>query len=138
MTQTREREAAPLTTERAEQMLSRAGEQLGRLAGRATLRLRQTAQAFREEADHMDMSKSASEHQSARPRGRRNNRANQVTLEKAEELVDQLRQRVGHWTTTGGLQMRRALARLREDAEDMLVEAQNMRREREDKRKQAE
>jgi hypothetical protein len=53
MTQTQEKAADLSATDRAEQTLTRAGKQIGRLAGQATLRLRQATQAFREEADQL-------------------------------------------------------------------------------------
>jgi hypothetical protein len=124
MTQTQEKQDTPLTMERAEQMLTRAGGQVGILAGRAMQRFRQTTQAFHEGAGHMDMS--ASGHQvdpdaTARKR--------QLAMKRAETLVDQLEQRVGYWAVLGSLQMTRTLAHVQEEAEDIWVEAQNMRYE---------
>ena len=127
MTQTQEEKNAPLATERVEQVLTRAGGQLGNLAGRTMLRLRQVAQTVREEADRMDAP--ASPHQS-------HNGRVQPVMERAEGLVDQLGQRVGRWALIGSIQARRLTARLQEEAEDIWVEAQDMHREWQGKREQ--
>lgn len=127
MTQEQHENATPAATERAEQILSRAGERLGKLVGRAGQRLQQTAQAFREEADQMDDPGSTSTHPRSRASTARKAPANQPTTARAEELVGQLEQRFNRWALVNGAQAKRAIARLREDAEDMWIEAQELR-----------
>jgi hypothetical protein len=122
MTQLQEKESPGI--ERAEQALSRAGERIGRLVGLAGLRIQRTARSLREEADHMDEPEST---QHGNGKQTRKAPENQPATARAEELVDRLGQRMSHWATVNGLQARRTMARLREDAEDMWVEAQEMR-----------
>lgn len=130
MTQTQERETTPLAAEYVEQILTRAGGRLGTLAGQAMLRFRQATRAFRGEAIHMDVPSSARQAE----RAGRNATANHARMDKAEALVDQLGERVGHWALLSSLQVRQATARLQEEAEDMWVEAQELRNEWKEKR----
>src|SRR5579872_4409058 len=46
--------------------------------------------------------------------------------ERAEELLDRAGERVGAFASTAGYQMRRWLARAREEAEDILAEARSV------------
>lgn len=124
MTQTQEREATP-AAERAEQIASRVGERLGQLAGRATLRVQQATHALREGAD----GSGSHEGRPAHAQGKQAERT-----ERAEALVDQLGQRVSHWSMASNLRVQKATARLRENAEDLWVEAQEKCREWEGKR----
>ncbi len=48
-------------------------------------------------------------------------------MEKAEALVESMGQRLGPFRTLLGLQIQKAGARVREEAEDMWAEAQNIR-----------
>ena len=126
MTQSEEKATTVAASERAEQIVTRAGERLGRLAGKAVMRVQQAAQGFREEADDMDALETTSEkHEATTPSAQ--NIQHPPTTERAEELVDQFLQRASHWAVVGNLQARKTLARLREDAEDIWVEAQGMR-----------
>jgi hypothetical protein len=132
MTQTQEKAADLSATDRAEQTLTRAGKQLGRLAGQATLRLRQASQAFREEADRLDTPTSTQ--QGSQTSATQHDQASRLTLQRAEVLVGQFGQRISHWALGGNLSMQRTVARLREDAEDMWMEAQEMHKEWREKR----
>jgi hypothetical protein len=133
MTQSGEKDTILAATERSEQILTYAGGQLGMLVGRASIRFRQAAQAFREEADHMDMPGVPSTQQAGRPVSERNADLDRSTMERAEELVGRIEQ----WAIVGGSQMKKAIARLQEDAEDMYVEAQDMHDKWKDTREQA-
>lgn len=133
MTQTREGVDAPAALERAEQVMSRAGYQLGILAGRATLRVQQATQALRAEKEHTNK---AVEPQRARTEIAANGQANQPATVRAEDLVDRLGQRVGHWAKVNGLQARKVIARLQEEVEDMWVEAHERRNDWREKREQ--
>jgi hypothetical protein len=120
MTQTQDRGSDRALIERSEQAASRAGERLGRLAGLTGLRIQHLVHTWHDEADRMD--------EPAAPRGAaRPTRERQPATARAEEVVDHLGQRVHHWALVNGLQARRALARLREDAEDLWVEARETR-----------
>lgn len=122
MTQVQEKE--PAITERAEQALSRVGERIGRLVGLTSLRIQQATQSLREEADRMDEPASV-RHENGR-KARKVSQSKPATA-RAEEMVDRLGQRMSYWTMVNGSQARRTMARLREDAEDMWVEAREMR-----------
>jgi hypothetical protein len=50
------------------------------------------------------------------------------TMERAEEVVDRLGQRAGQMGSEVGQRLLRLAARAREEAEDILAEAQSMRR----------
>lgn len=135
MTQTQGRKTTSAPVERAEQLLGRAGEQLGLLAGRTAQRLQQVGRTLRAEADQMDASlPGADRHPATREQSGQPSRP---ATERAEEMVEQFGQRMNHWAQTSNSQMRRALARLREDTEDMWVEAHAVRGEWRGKREQA-
>jgi hypothetical protein len=53
---------------------------------------------------------------------------NAPAMERAEQLVGAMGQRLSQWTSIAGLQIQRTTARVREDAEDVLAEAQSLRR----------
>lgn len=121
MTQARESDAIPSATRRAEQIATVAGSQLGTWVGLTTRRFRQAAQTLREEAKRMETPASATTKQTTARQPAADQ--NQPALERAEALVEQM----GQWAVEGSGQMQKTLARLREDAEDMYVEAQDMR-----------
>jgi len=50
------------------------------------------------------------------------------TMDRAEEMVDHLAQKVAHYTSAFGRALLRLGARAREEAEDIWAEAQNIRR----------
>jgi len=131
MTQTEER-AVP-TPERAEQVLARAGAQLGQWAGHTLLRVRHTTQALRQKATHLNMGApgrqvghSDTAHEAS------------PSLERAEMAVDRFAERVSHWAVGGNLSARKTMARMREDVEDMWVEAQEIQKEWQEKYKYTE
>lgn len=125
MTQTREGDVPRPATERAEDIFEQAGRRLGLLAGQARQRLQQVAQAIRAQADQGDQPAAGAAHRKNRARTERNGAMKPSATERSEELIDLLGQRINHWTMVNGLQARRAMALLRENAEDMWVEAQN-------------
>ena len=127
MTQRPGEETTP-RAERAEQLVQQAGQRLGHLAWQARQRWQHALQAFREEADRMDVPASAPAGQrSARAGATQATQTKQARTERAEELVDRVGQRLGLWAKANGIQARRTLARLRESAEDFWVEAQDIR-----------
>jgi hypothetical protein len=56
----------------------------------------------------------------------------QPAMQRAEELVDQIGERIGHYATVFGHGLLRFAARAREEAEDIWAEAQNIRRGQQD------
>lgn len=59
---------------------------------------------------------------------RQHQNANGTPQERAEVVVDQLGERLGRLFNTVSLQLRKAAARTREEAEDIWAEAQAIRR----------
>lgn len=122
---TEEQKTTPFpTAESVEQLFTRAGKRLGRVAGKTTLRIQKAMGQVRVEANQMDVLATVPEHET---QGERDTRPTRPAMERAEELVGQLVHRVSFWTKSNGLQVRRSVARMREEAEDMWVEAQQMR-----------
>jgi hypothetical protein len=50
-----------------------------------------------------------------------------AATERAEQVVGAMGQRLSQWASVAGLQIQRTTARVREDAEDLLAEAQSIR-----------
>jgi hypothetical protein len=94
---------SPLVT-RAEELLDRLGRRFAETRKRVSENLERQAQA----AHH-------STGNGATPTAR------------AEEIVDRVGQRIGYFGVLAGHQLRKFAARVREEAEDMLAEAQTMR-----------
>ena len=57
-----------------------------------------------------------------------NEQSTPAQLERAGEVVDRLSKRIGEWTNVATMQAVVAYARVREEAEDIWAEAQNIRR----------
>ena len=57
-----------------------------------------------------------------------NDHSQHTSAERAEVLVDQMGERLGHFLSIAGHQLRKATARAREEAEDIWAEAQSIRR----------
>jgi len=129
MSQTQKDNATQTATERAEELFNRMGQRLGMLTALATQRLQQVATSIREEADRLDEPQSASGEHSDGSATERTEEARRQATAKAEQMVDQMGQRISQYTTTAGLQLQRVVARAREEAEDMWAEAQNIRRQ---------
>lgn len=129
MTSTREKADGPSGPQRTEQLLTQAGERFGTLIGRTIVGFRQGMQALRSEADQLDVPSSVPAKRSARKPGASDGSDDAPPMERAEELVNQAGQRAGQWMQVNGLRMRRAMAFAREEAEDIWVEAQQMRHE---------
>lgn len=127
MTPPEKGEAVPPATERAEQILQQTGQRLGLLAQRVRQQWQQARQAVRQEAVRMDVPTPARTSQPSGENGAPSTPTRQATTERAEELVDRLGQRLGQWATVNGRYTKRAVARLREDVEDLWVEAREIR-----------
>ena len=127
----REQSSQPVTV-RAEELLDRMGQRLGHFTALAGQRIQRTAASVGEEVERLDQPGTDAEQSSvpaiagAEEAGRR---AVEKALENAEELVDRMGQRLSHSTSLVGLQIQRATARVREEAEDFWAEVQNIRSE---------
>lgn len=134
MSQTSGDKPAQPATERAEAMLENAGQRLGYFSALAVQRIQQATTSIRQEADRIDTPDAAdatTEGQSNGASAGTEHKLPQVTLPtaKAEEVVDRAGQRISQYAAVTGWQLQRAMARLREEAEDMWAEAQNLRQQ---------
>jgi tRNA U34 5-carboxymethylaminomethyl modifying enzyme MnmG/GidA len=119
-----------LATARAEELLDSMGRRIGLFAAQAGQRIQHVAASIREEADRMDQPSTAPGEKSQAPTIARTEEQGKLTMERAEDLVERLGQRLGHFTALAGFQIQKATARVREEVEDMWAEAQNIRQER--------
>ena len=130
MSQTQNDTPTQTATERAEELFNRMGQRFGYLTALATQRLQRVATTIREEADQLDEEpQSAPGEDSNESATGRTEEARRQATAKAEQLVDQMGQRISQYTSMVGLQIQKAVARAREEAEDIWAEAQNMRRQ---------
>lgn len=129
MSQTQEQAPKQPATVRAEAMLDNLGQRLGLFAALTAQRIQNTAASIREGADRLDQPNMSPGEKAESPMLARTEESGKQTTVKAEELVDQFGQRIGHFVALTSLQIQRATARAREEAEDMWAEAQNIRQE---------
>lgn len=123
-------ETPPTRYERTEQVVNEIGSRIGLWAGRVVGRMQRAAGTLNQEADRMDTPGAE-----AQPHDQP---AEHPTMKRAEELVGKAGEYARHWTIDGNIRMRRALARLREDIEDMWAEAHEIEhQQRSQPRKQA-
>jgi hypothetical protein len=114
-------------TERAEAILDNLGRRLGLFAGSVGQRIQNAATSVREGADRLGQQNTASGQRTS-PFAHGGEQNGQV-MERSEELVDRAAQRLSQYALRAGYQIQKATARLREEAEDMWAEAQNIRQE---------
>jgi hypothetical protein len=112
MTQPHENETASPAMLRAEQVVNEVGERFGMWAGSVMTRMQRAAGALNQEANRMDT-----------PGAKAKQGQDTHAMQRAEELVGKAGEYATRWTLTGNMNLRRAMARLREDMEDMWVEA---------------
>ena len=119
-------------TERAEAILDNLGRRIGIFAARAGQRIQNAATSVREGTDQVGQQNTASRENSSQsaPAGDRS----EQMMERSEELVDRAAQQLTAYAVRAGYQIQKATARLREEAEDMWAEAQNIRQENSRKR----
>jgi hypothetical protein len=127
MSQTQKDTTTQTATERAEELFNRMGQRVGILTALATQRLQRVATSIREEADRLDEPQSVAREHLNGSTAERTKEARRQATAKAEQLIDQMGQRVSQFTASAGLQIQKAVARAREEAEDMWAEAQNIR-----------
>jgi len=126
MSQTPPEKSGQPATARAEAILDNMGRRLGLFAARAGQRIQNAASSLREEANQPTTAPAEKASQSTSERAEEKGAQ---TMERSEELVDQAVQRLSHFALLAGFQMQKATARLREEAEDIWAEAQNIRQE---------
>jgi hypothetical protein len=130
MNQTPEEQPAQPATARAEALLGNLGRRFDRFTAQAGQRMHTVATSIREEADQMDQPATASGEKTHGPRVTRAEEEGKLAMERAEEFVDRVSQRLGRYLAIGVFQTKRTTARLREESEDMWAEAQNIRQKR--------
>ncbi len=112
-------QAGPSAVARAEGLLNRTAHRIGCVAGRTRLRLQAAASAIRAEADRK-------EHPRATADAAPVEQAGQPATHTVAEMVDAFGQQLGSVVTTASCQAQKAAARLREEAEDIWVEARSI------------
>jgi len=103
--------------ERAEELISRVEQRIGALPALIGQRAQQATTRISEQVKPSGTNQEGS--QAAEP--------NQPAMEKADQMVDDMGQRMGLIATIVSLQTRKITARVREDAEDMWAEIQQIR-----------
>ena len=131
----------PPSVARAEQLMTTWGHNIGFFIGMTRQRLQNAMTSIREEADRMDQppqhaqsangtSSSSSTTTAQGTPDHQGQTTTQIDTQRAEQLVDNFAQRVSTIAAATGLQIRRAGAFVREDAEDIWAEAQSIRDQR--------
>ena len=129
MSQTSREKSEQPATVRAEELLDNLGHRIGLFAARTGQRIQNAAASIREQADQIDQPDIAGSEKSQQPTIARVEEKGQVTMEKSEEMVDRMTQQLNLYTARAGLQIQKAVARMREEAEDIWAEAQHIRQE---------
>ncbi|HLI69214.1 MAG TPA: hypothetical protein VKV19_05600 [Ktedonobacteraceae bacterium] len=124
MSQIPEEKGPRPATERAEELLDRAGRRLGLFIASAGQRVQRTAAITREKAEQRNSSLNGKK---VGRRAATGEETSQEAMERAEELVGQVEQRLRHFASMVGFNVQKTTARMREEAEDMWAEAQHIR-----------
>ncbi len=116
--------------ERAEQFWDNVGQSIKTLTLRAGQGVWQTTTSFPKKFSQTEqLPTESSEQQPSNPSADvHTEELNAPAMERAEQLVGAMGHRLSQWTSAAGLQIQRTTARVREDAEDVLAEAQSIRR----------
>jgi hypothetical protein len=114
---------------RAEEQMEDLGRRIGFFAGSLGLRIQNAAASVREQANQTERSNNARGEKSGQAKAILAGEKRQQAMQRSEEQVDLLAQRLSQFASRASFQVQRAVARLREEAEDMLAEAQNIRQE---------
>lgn len=129
MSQASQEKSGQSATARAEEMLDGMGRRLGIFAARVGQRVQNTATFVREEAGRTGQQNSAPGGNSHQPGLEASEEKGKLAMERSEELVDRMVQRLSYFAARAGYQVQKANARMREEVEDMWAEAQNIRQE---------
>src|SRR5579884_3029558 len=129
MSQTSREKSDQPASARAEELLDNMGRRIGLFAARAGQRIQNAATSIREQADQIDQPETADNEKSDQPMAARAEEKGQFAMQKSEEMVDRMAQQLSLYTARAGLQIQKAAARVREEAEDIWAEAQHIRQE---------
>lgn len=124
MSQTPGEQPAPPATARAEELLDQAGQRVGAFVALTRIRVQQTLSAVREQAEQRG--RDTAQLMPGRQAGQENG-SNQLATQRAEEIVDRVGGRLGAVAAMTSLQIQKALARVREEAEDIWADAESIR-----------
>ena len=129
MSQTQEEKSARPATARAEELIDRMGRGFGVFVASTGQRIQSTTTTLREKADQRNQPKTTQGEKPSQPAPApiQAGESSRLAMEKADELVGRLEQRIGHFTTLISFQVQKATALIREEAEDMWAEAQSIR-----------
>ena len=120
-------------TVRAEELLDRTGQRLAIFALQARQRLQETVSSIRAEADRMDQPSQQEEaraeaHNGAAHTDQKTPLNNAPGITRAEVIVGTWTQRISATASVSSLRVQRLMARMREEAEDIWAEAQDIQR----------
>ncbi len=125
---------------RADELLNNLGRRIGLFVGLAGQRIQGTAVNIREQTRRMEQPEAAAGEKPSQPARAREEESAQPGTEKAtakaEELVGDMTQRLGVFAALAGLQIQKTAARVREEAEDIWAEAQNIRKDQHNRNEQ--
>lgn len=127
MSQTPGEQSSQSAVARSEELWNRLGQRIGRFATLTSQRVQNATTSIREEADRIDQPETAPGKKSTVPVIAQAEESGQLATQKAEQMVDRTGQRINHFTAVSGLQVQKATARLREEAEDIWAEVQSIR-----------
>jgi hypothetical protein len=122
------REPGEPATARAEAIMENLGRQIGLFAARASRSVQNAANYVRQEADRMDQPETEPGKQPKQPGIAHAEESGKMAMERAEESVDRLGKRITSAAMVTSRRVQRATARVREEAEDIWADAQNIRR----------
>ena len=127
MSQVEEQKTLQPPLVRSEELINRMGQNIGSFAALTRQRIQQTATRM---ATGLAPTHTAQNGQQQEPGGNeptQQGRLPQAEMHKAEEMLDNMGQRLSLLTAMMGLQIRKTAAYAREGMEDMLAEAQYIR-----------
>jgi hypothetical protein len=116
------------TVTRVEERLDSFGHRVGLFVGRARLRIQDTGKTLGLPAAREDQLKAAPGAKPGQPTTAGPEESGQPATEKAEELVNRMGQRINRLSSLASQSVLKATAYVREEAEDVWVEAQSIRR----------
>ena len=128
MTLTQEKKPEQPAVARAEEAIDRAGRRIGLFAGLTVQRIQSAATSLQKRTNGKVQPKTEEE-QPGQPAISQAEEPAKLAQERAEKLVDARGQRLGHFAAFVSLQTQKAVARVREEAEDVWAEAQHIRHE---------
>jgi vacuolar-type H+-ATPase subunit H len=130
MGQEKGEESIPSPVVRAEQLVDRTEQRIKSFLANAGQRVQHTASSVREDINQTGQPSAAQQEQhdfSATPQAEG---TEQPVMERAEKMADSMGQRIGVWTSIAAPPIMRVTARMREGAEDIWAEAQQIRHSR--------